>query len=95
MANNKSLFLEDKIKIIIAGALCVGKDKVKNDALLDKDLGADYLDKAVIQMNLEDEFNIVIPDKDIADKNRVSEIIDYIKKRTDATVSGQQHNQRI
>ena len=86
MANNKSLFLEDKIKIIIAGTLRVEKDKVKNDALLDKDLGADYLDKAVIQMNLEDEFNIVVPDKDIADKNRVSEIVDYIKKRTDAAV---------
>ena len=87
MANDKSLFLEDKIKIIIAGTLCVEKDKVKNGALLDKDLGADYLDKAVIQMNLEDEFNIVVPDKDIADKNKVSEIVDYIKKRTDATVS--------
>ena len=86
MANNKSLFLEDKIKIIIAAVLCVEKDKVKNEVLLDKDLGADYLDKAVIQMNLEDEFNIVVPDKDIADKNKVLEIIDYIKKRTDAAV---------
>ncbi|OIO34018.1 MAG: acyl carrier protein [Candidatus Omnitrophica bacterium CG_4_9_14_0_2_um_filter_42_8] len=87
MGNNKSLFLENRIKIIIAGALCIEKDKVKNDALLDKDLGADYLDKAIIQMNLEDEFCIVIPDKDIADKNKVSEIVDYIKKRTHVTVS--------
>jgi len=86
MANDKSLFLEDRIRIVIAGALCVEKGKVKNNALLDKDLGADYLDKAVIQMNLEDAFNIVVPDKDIADKNKVSEIIDYIKKRTDAAV---------
>jgi len=87
MGNSKSFLLGDRIKIIIAGTLCVEKDKVKNGALLDKDLGADYLDKAVIQMNLEDAFNIVVPDKDIADKNKVSEIVDYIKKRTDATVS--------
>ena len=87
MRNSNILFLEDKIKLVIAGVLCVAKDKVKNDALLDKDLGADYLDKAVMQMNLEDEFGIVVPDKDIADKNKVSEIIDYIKKRIDATVS--------
>ena len=87
MGNDKSLFLEDRIKIVIAGVLCVEKDKVKNGALLDKDLGGDYLDKAVIQMNLEDEFDIVVPDKDIAGKNKVSEIIDYIKKRTDASVS--------
>jgi len=86
MGNDKSLFLEDRIKIIIASVLCVEKNKVKNDALLDKDLGADYLDKAVIQMNLEDAFDIVVPDKDMADKNKVSEIIDYIKKRTDASV---------
>jgi acyl carrier protein len=38
-------------------------------------------------MNLKDAFKIVIPDNDIADKNKVSEIIDYIRKRTDATVS--------
>ena len=87
MGVNKSLFLKDRIKIIIADVLCVEKDNVKNDALLDKDLGADYLDKEVIQMNLEDAFNIVVPDKDMADKNKVLEIIDYIKKRTDATVS--------
>jgi len=87
MGVNKSLFLENRIKIIIASVLCVEKDKVENDALLGKDLGADYLDKAVIQMNLEDAFNIVVPDKDIADKNKVSEIIGYIKKRTDAAVS--------
>ena len=88
MPNNRFSFLDDRVKIIIASALCAEKEKVKNDALLDKDLGADYLDKAVIQMNLEDELGIVIPDKDIADKNKVSEIIDYIKKKTDATVSG-------
>jgi len=87
MRNNKSFLLEDRIKIIIAGVLCIEKDKVKIDALLDKDLGADYLDRAVIQMNLEDEFEIVVPDKDIADKNKVSEIADYIKKRTDDSVS--------
>ncbi|MCX5704472.1 MAG: phosphopantetheine-binding protein [Candidatus Omnitrophica bacterium] len=87
MSNSNILFLEDKIKLIVAGAICVAKDKVKNDALLDRDLRADYLDMAVIQMNLEDEFGIVIPDKDIADKNKVSEIIDYIKKRTDDSVS--------
>lgn len=80
------MFLENKIRIIIAGVLCVAKDKVKIDALLDKDLGADYLDKTIIQMNLEDALGIVIPDKDIADKNKVSEIIDYIKKRIDVTV---------
>ena len=38
-------------------------------------------------MNLEDEFGIVIPDKDTADKNKASEIIDYIKERADASVS--------
>jgi acyl carrier protein len=87
MRDNNILFLEDKIRLIISDALCLAKDKVKNDALLDKDLGADSLDMAVIQMNLEDEFGIVIPDKDIADKNKVSEIVDYIKKRTDDSVS--------
>lgn len=88
MRNDKFLFLEEKVKIIIASALYLEKDKVKNDSLLNKDLGADYLDIALIQMNLEDAFGIVIPDKDLADKNKVAEIINYIKKRIDVTVSG-------
>lgn len=87
MISNQSLQIEDKIKSVIADALCLEKDKIKNDSLLDKDLGADYLDIAVIQMNLEEAFGIVIPDKDIADKNKVLEIIDYIKKKIDVTVS--------
>jgi hypothetical protein len=37
MGNNKSFLLRDRIKIIIARALCIEKDKVKNDTLLDKD----------------------------------------------------------
>ena len=45
------------------------------------------MDVSVIQMNLEDTFSIMIPDKDIADKNKVSEIIDYIKGKISAAVS--------
>jgi acyl carrier protein len=75
MRGTNILFLEDKIRLVIAGALCVTKDKVKNGAFLDKDLGADNLDKAIIQMNLENAFDIVIPDNHIADKEKISEII--------------------
>jgi len=87
MEKNKSLHIEDMVKKIIADVLCLEKNKIKNDSLLKEDLGADYLDISVIQMNLEDIFGIMIPDKDIANKNKVSEIIDYTKGKISAAVS--------
>lgn len=85
MRKDNSLYFEDKVRLIIADALCIEKDKVKPDSLLKK-LGADYLDLVLIQMNLEDMFHLVIPDRHLANKNKVSEIINYIKERTDASV---------
>lgn len=87
MEKDKFSHIEDMVKKIIADVLCLEKNKIKNGSLLKKDLGADYLDVSVIQMNLEDTFGIMIPDKDLADKNKVSEIIDYIKGKISAAVS--------
>jgi len=87
MGKDKFSHVEDIVKKIIADVLCVEKDKVKDNSLLKKDLGADYLDISVIQMDVEETFSIMIPDKDIADKNKVSEIIDYIKGKISAPVS--------
>ena len=92
MGKNKFLHIDDVVKKIIADALCLEKNQVKNNSLLKQDLSADYLDIAVIQMNIEETFDIMIPDKDIADKNSVSEIIDYIKGKISVAVSREEHH---
>ena len=95
MGKNKFLHIDDTVKKIITDALCLEKNQVKNNSLLKQDLGAAYLEIAVIQMNLEETFEIMIPDKDIADKNGVSEIIDYIKGKISVAVSREEHHQQI
>ena len=92
MEKDKFSHIEDIVNKIIADALCLEKNKIKGNSLLEKELGADYLDVSVIQMNLEDAFGIMIPDKDLVGKDKVSEIIDYIKGRMiDVTVSREKH----
>lgn len=88
METDKILHVENIVKKIIADVLCVEKNMVKDDSLLKKDLGADYLDVVVIQMNLEEIFGIMIPDKDLAGKDKISGITDYIKgRKIDAAIS--------
>ena len=49
------------------------------------DLGLDSLDTVEVVMAIEDEFSIEIPDKEADDIRTVSQAIDYISSRSDAS----------
>ena len=68
----------DQVKDIIAKELDVPREKVKDDAVLQTDLGADSLDVVELLMNLEDEFDMKIPDEDAEKLKTVGEAIAYI-----------------
>ncbi len=53
-----------KLHEIIAKVLDVSMDQLTPEAQLTEDLGADSLDLANIGMEMEDVFNITIPDDD-------------------------------
>ena len=59
----------DKIKDIIVDKLGIDEEKVTRDASFKDDLGADSLDIAELVMELEDEFDIVIPTVEIIPAN--------------------------
>lgn len=69
---------EQRVIDIVAEQLGVDKDKITRETSFVNDLGADSLDTVELVMELEEEFDIDIPD-DSADKiQTVGEAIDFI-----------------
>jgi acyl carrier protein len=71
--------VEERVVDIVAEQLGVDKDKITRETSFVNDLGADSLDTVELVMELEEEFDINIPD-DAAEKiQKVGEAIDYIE----------------
>jgi len=72
--------VEERVIDIVAEQLGVSKDQVSHETSFVNDLGADSLDTVELVMELEEEFDINIPD-DAAEKiQTVGEAVDYIEK---------------
>ncbi|MFM7845592.1 MAG: acyl carrier protein [Planctomycetota bacterium] len=70
----------ERVMDIVAEQLSVEREKVKPGAAFVNDLGADSLDIVELVMELEDEFDIDIPD-DAAEKiSTVAQAIEFIEK---------------
>ena len=75
----------DKVKSIIVEQLGVDEEEVTPDASFVDDLGADSLDTVELVMELEEEFDINIPD-DVAEKiQTVGQAVDHISKAVENT----------
>lgn len=76
--------VEERVVDIVADQLGVEKDKISRDTHFVNDLGADSLDTVELVMELEEEFDISIPE-DAAEKiQRVGEAVDFIEKAQQA-----------
>jgi acyl carrier protein len=72
--------VEERVIDIVAEQLGVSKDQINRDTSFVNDLGADSLDTVELVMELEEEFDINIPD-DAAEKiQTVGQAIDHIKE---------------
>jgi acyl carrier protein len=72
--------VEERVIEIVCENLAVSKDQVSRTTSFVDDIGADSLDIVELIMELEEEFEITIPD-DQAEKIRtVGEAIDYIER---------------
>ena len=54
---------------------------IQMNSNLKSDLGADSLDAVEIIMELEDEFNIQIPDEDAASLETVASVVRYLERK--------------
>ncbi len=72
--------IKERVIDIVAEQLGVSKEQVTPETSFVNDLGADSLDTVELVMELEEEFDINIPD-DAAEKiQTVGQAIDYIEK---------------
>ena len=70
--------VEQRVIDIVSEQLGVDKEKISRETSFVNDLGADSLDTVELVMELEEEFDITIPD-DAAEKiQTVGQAIDYI-----------------
>lgn len=68
--------IKDAIKITIAEQLQVNIKRVVPKAVLGNDLGADSIDVAVIRIELDDEYGILV---DVKEADSVSDVIKNVK----------------
>ena len=73
-----SATIEQKVKAIIAENLGVNADEIKITSSFIDDLGADSLDIVELVMQMEEEFEVEIPDEEAENIKTVGDAINYI-----------------
>lgn len=71
----------EKVKEITVDQLGVDEEAVTLEASFIEDLEADSLDIVELMMELEEEFDIEIPDEDAEKISTVADAVNYIKER--------------
>lgn len=72
--------VQEKIIQIVSEQMSVDKGEIARETSFVNDLNADSLDTVELVMELEDEFDLTIPDEEAEKLKTVGEAIDYIQK---------------
>ncbi len=67
-----------EVKSALAEHLGVDESEITEDSKLVDDLGADSLDLVELTMDLEEKFDIKIPDEDVSKLVDVKSIVEYV-----------------
>ena len=74
--------VEERVIEIVSEQMGVAKDQVTKDTSFVNDLGADSLDTVELVMELEEEFDITIPDEKAEEIQTVGQAVAYIEEHT-------------
>ena len=73
--------VEERVIEIVSSQMGVEKDTVTKDTTFVNDLGADSLDTVELVMEIEEEFDITIPDDEAEKIQSVGEAVGYIEEQ--------------
>ncbi len=73
--------LFEQVKEIIVQELSVPEEKVKESSTFESDLRADSLDVVELVMELEEKFEIEIPEEDFEQIHTVGDLVRYIERK--------------
>ncbi len=71
----------DKVREIITRQLGIDPESVQMESRLIDDLKADSLDIVELVMDLEQEFDVEIPDEDLPKVQTVADIVNFLENR--------------
>lgn len=74
--------VEEKLKELVIKQFGEGEKTVTLESSFVNDLGADSLDIVELVMELEDEFDVSIPDEDAEKMKTVGDAVKYINEHT-------------
>ena len=77
----------DQIREILVGQLAVKPELVKAESNLIEDLGADSLDTMEIITELEERFQIAIPDEEASEVKTVRDITELVTQKLQGKVA--------
>lgn len=75
--------IQEQVYEIIQRKLSVNAEQITPEASFTEDLGADSLDTVELVMDLEEQFNITIPEEDQEKLRTVQDAIDYLEANLD------------
>ena len=74
--------VEQRVIAIVSDHFAYDKEKITRSTTFIEDIGADSLDIVELVMELEEEFDIQIPDDQAEKIKTVGEAIDYIERES-------------
>ena len=72
--------IAERIKELVAEKLGRPKEEISDEKSFETDLGADSLDQVEIMMDIEDAFDLSIPEEEAQNIKNVGEAIKYVQE---------------
>ena len=72
----------EKVKAILASQFDEDEDNITPETRQQEDLNADSLDVVDLIMNIQDEFEVEIPDEDVENIKTVGALVEYIENHS-------------